>query len=70
MIIVNVTDWGAVGDGVTDNTKAFREAQDFAQRVGADEVVIPPGTYLLCDVVRGRVRMRGLGRVMVRRALQ
>ena len=37
---VNVRDYGAIGDGYTDDTRAFRMA--FSQ---ADEVVVPAGIY-------------------------
>ncbi|KYD05271.1 peptidase G2 autoproteolytic cleavage domain-containing protein [Bacillus atrophaeus] len=40
---VNVKDFGAKGDGVTDDTKAFNDA--FAS--GKREVFVPPGTYMV-----------------------
>ena len=43
---VSVNDFGAVGDGVTDNTTAFQTAV----LSGASQVLIPTGTYL-CDKI-------------------
>jgi len=40
---VSVKDFGAVGDGVTDDTDAFREAVSSSLGV----VYVPPGTYLI-----------------------
>jgi len=40
---VNVLDFGAVGDGVTDDTTAMQAALDAA----LGDVVVPPGQYLL-----------------------
>ena len=43
--VFDVTEFGAVGDGVTDSTEAFQRAIDKAGEVkGA--VVVPPGMYL------------------------
>jgi hypothetical protein len=58
---VSVKDFGATGDGVTDDTKAFQEALAKTQR-GAIEV--PPGRYVIRDVLaikRSGVRLRGAG---------
>lgn len=41
-----VTDFGAVGDGHTLNTKAFAEAIKACVRGGGGHVVIPPGLWL------------------------
>lgn len=41
--IVNVKDFGAVGDGTTDDSKALRDAFDAAGPGG--KVFFPPGTY-------------------------
>jgi polygalacturonase len=41
-----VTNYGAVGDGATDCTEAFREAIDECSRAGGGEVVVPKGTFL------------------------
>lgn len=55
---VDVKDFGAVGDGVTDNTAAF-EAADAA--AGGREVLVSDGVYHLADNVtfESRVRFQG-----------
>lgn len=43
---INVRDFGAKGDGVTDDTKAFiRALREFEQRGGS--LYIPKGSYRL-----------------------
>jgi len=44
--IVNITDFGAVGDGKTLNTSYIRAAIDHCASVGGGKVVIPEGTWL------------------------
>ena len=43
--LLNITDFGAKADGVTDNTNAIQGAIDAAAKTGAT-VLIPPGTFL------------------------
>ncbi|WP_438446443.1 glycoside hydrolase family 28 protein [Gorillibacterium sp. sgz5001074] len=41
-----LTDYGAVGDGVTDNTEAFRKAIADCSAAGGGRIVIPAGLWL------------------------
>jgi polygalacturonase len=44
--VVTVTDFGAVGDGVTLNTEAFAKAINALADKGGGELVVPPGLWL------------------------
>jgi hypothetical protein len=60
-----VTRFGAVGDGVTDSTAAFRAAVDAVGRSGGGAVLVPTGRYRLTGVIwmhHSRVVLRGAGR--------
>ncbi|WP_051250450.1 glycosyl hydrolase family 28 protein [Paenibacillus harenae] len=41
-----LTDFGAVGDGLTDNTGAFRRAIQACSEAGGGKLIIPPGIWL------------------------
>src|SRR5690606_98728 len=45
--ILNVRDFGATGDGVTDDTAAIQAALDAANSAGGGEVYVPTGSYAL-----------------------
>ncbi len=45
--IYNVLDFGAVGDGVSDDTSAFQKALDTASKEGGGIVFVPTGKYLI-----------------------
>ena len=46
--ILNIKDYGAVGDGITDDTQAIQDTIDAAPVNGAT-IVVPPGVYLISD---------------------
>lgn len=45
--VVSVADFGAVGDGMTDDTAAFQKVSDYIMAQGGGKLIIPPGTYLV-----------------------
>lgn len=60
-VATNVRDFGAVGDGIADDTRAIQAAID-ATRDGA--VLVPPGRYLVSDYLRigkSGIVLRGAG---------
>ncbi len=46
-MIYNVKDFGAKGDGVTDDKLAIQAAVDAAHAAGGGDVYIPAGTYIV-----------------------
>lgn len=42
----NIKDFGAVGDGHTKNTEAFRNTIEACSKAGGGTVIIPPGSWL------------------------
>ncbi|MDD3586155.1 MAG: glycosyl hydrolase family 28 protein [Thermoguttaceae bacterium] len=42
----NITEFGAIGDGKTINTKAIQQAVDECAKNGGGTIVIPPGTFV------------------------
>jgi hypothetical protein len=72
--VIDVRDFGAVGDGVHDDTAALRRAFDAAgfgsqndwRAVGRMEVLVPPGHYRVTETIELRPRhqsivIRGMG---------
>lgn len=62
--VVNVKDFGAVGDGVADDTAAIQAAINAAQSRGGGTVFLPAGNYLVSatlTVTAGNVRILGDG---------
>lgn len=63
MTVLNVRDYGAAGDGVTDDTAAIQAAVDAANNHGGAVVYVPQGTYRLSASldVYSRISVRGDG---------
>lgn len=61
---VSVKDFGAVGDGVVDDTAAIQAAIDYANSLGGGEIFVPTGTYNIGSttlVMKTGVTLRGEG---------
>lgn len=48
---VNVLDYGAVGDGVTDDTAAIQAAIDAVQATGGGALHVPAGTHIISSML-------------------
>ncbi|MDI1249349.1 MAG: DUF1080 domain-containing protein [Lacunisphaera sp.] len=49
----NVRDFGATGDGVTKDTRAFQKALDACAVAGGGDVIVPAGRYLIGSIQLG-----------------
>lgn len=50
--VINVKDYGAKGDGVTDDTKAFKKALERDEIANGRKIIyVPNGTYLVSDTL-------------------
>jgi polygalacturonase len=55
---VKITDFGAVGDGLTDCSRAFAAAIAAAARRGGGRVIVPPGRFLTGPIrLRSRINL-------------
>src|SRR5690606_22982130 len=45
--LVNLKDFGALGDSLTDNKHAFDKALEKCKALGEGRIVVPPGIYLV-----------------------
>jgi len=60
--IISIKDYGAVGDGATDNTTAIQNAIDAASDNGGGTVLIPGGTFNLTQIfMKSKVSLVGVG---------
>jgi len=62
--VVNVKDFGAVGDGVTDDTAKMQAAMAALVAAGGGEYFVPKGAFLISDsiITPSNVTVRGTGR--------
>ncbi|MBF7144789.1 MULTISPECIES: putative Ig domain-containing protein [Pseudomonas] len=69
-MIFNVKDFGAVGDGITDDTAAIQSAINAAQAAGGGTVFVPTGTFIVsareepgdgCLMLKSNVYLEGAG---------
>src|SRR5690606_31192986 len=60
--VFNVKDYGAVGDGITDDTDAFQAALDEARVNGGGTVYVPAGRYHIAShlTVYDNTEIRGV----------
>lgn len=66
-----VRDFGAIGDGVTDDTPAIQAAIDHLAAGGGGVLVFPAGTYSVTSVtLREGITYQGLGAIIKRPPLQ
>ncbi len=49
-VTVNIRDFGATGDGVTNDTSAIQSAMDYLASAGGGTLYVPAGTYLIDNV--------------------
>lgn len=60
--VLNVKDLGAIGDGRTDDTRAFANALNQLGAQNGGKLLIPPGTYMVGDLrVPDGTFIRGIG---------
>lgn len=65
---VSVKDFGAVGDGVTNDTAAIQAAVNAVAAAGGGDVYFPAGTYLVTSVnVRHGIAIVGSGNAVIKR---
>ena len=68
-LVVNVKDFGAVGDGQTDDTAAFQAAVNAINSAGGGNLYIPPAEYQISGHVQlcSNIDVTGYGATLVKR---
>ncbi len=59
-VYVNVKDFGAVGDGKSDDYPALLKVVDYINSKGTGEVYFPPGNYYIAEFHNGKDSVRDL----------
>lgn len=65
--VINIKEFGAIGDGFCDDTKAIQKAIDHAHEIGGATVVIPAssGSFIFTAItVKEGVTLKGMGGVL------
>lgn len=57
----SVRDFGAVGDGITDDTEAIQAAVDYVASIGGGTVFFPVGVYRTTKSIKWKSRVKALG---------
>jgi hypothetical protein len=58
----NIKDWGAIGDGISDDTNAIANAINYVVSLGGGSVVFPAGTYITgTQLLYSKVHLIGSG---------
>jgi hypothetical protein len=71
LVVDVVKDFGAVADGVADDTAAIQAAVDHVHKAGGGTINFPPGTYLVTSVnIRAGITYQGHDAVITRPANQ
>uniref|UniRef100_UPI0039AF9936 glycosyl hydrolase family 28-related protein n=1 Tax=Carnobacterium maltaromaticum TaxID=2751 RepID=UPI0039AF9936 len=58
---VSVKDFGAVGNGVANDTVAIQKAIDFVSLLGGGDVIFPSGTYMVKDYLFAKSNVNLIG---------
>jgi polygalacturonase len=62
--VVEITEFGAIGDGKTDCTESFRKAIEFLLEQGGGRLVVPYGVFLTGPIhLKSNIELRVLGTI-------
>ena len=71
LVVDVVRDFGATGNGVTDDTKAIQKAINTVYRQGGGVIIFPPGAYVVTSVtLKDNITYQGYGATIKRPAQQ
>lgn len=67
LVVDVVRDFGATGNGITDDTKAIQKAINTVYRQGGGVIIFPPGTYVVTSVtLKDDITYQGYGATIKR----